>query len=495
MQHNVAHLLSSAAARRPDHLAIEDPTAPDGRCSYAELQALAAGFVAAYRARGLQRGDRVAILLDRGAAAAAAILAAHAEGAIAVVINERLRVRQVEHILADCAPAVLVSSEEMLARAALPRTQVPPLLEPLSVAPGGEFAPQVVQPQDPAQIIYTSGSTGLPKGVVHTHGSVAAGVATTHRYLMLRSDDRVASLLAFSAVYGLNQLLCSIAVGSTLVIERAVFPADLVQALRADQISIAAGVPPLWSQLVGVEAFQLPIPSLRQMQNAGGHLPAETAKRLRAAQPQAELVLQYGMTETWRGSYLPPEEFDRRPGSMGRAVPGAELLVTREDGTLCDVDEVGELVHLGPTVAAGYWGGRGDAQQVFRPHPARPGVPAVHSGDYVKRDADGFLYYVGRRDRVIKTQGLKVGPDEVADALLHSGQLSEVVVAGEADAERGQRIVAYVVLAPGGTLAALRKHARAELPPHMQPARFVERSELPRLASGKYDVEGLLRGE
>src|SRR5690606_20709767 len=124
-----------------------------------------------------------------------------------------------------------------------------------------------------------------------------------------------------------------------------------------------------------------------------------------------------------------------------------------------------------------------------------PCVPALHSGDYVKRDADGFLYYVGRRDRVIKTQGLKVRPDEVAHALLHSGQLSEGLVAGEADAQRAQRIVAYVVLAPGGTLGALRKHARAELPPQMQPARFVERSELPRLASGKYDVEGLLRGE
>lgn len=495
MQHNVAHLLSSAAARGPDDLAIEEAGFPNGGCRYAELAARAAGFVEAYRSRGLKSGDRVAILLDRGVHAAAALLAAHAEGAVAVVLNERLRVRQLEHILGDCTPALLVSTEELLARAALPRDAVPQLLEPESVAIGGMFVPKDVRPEDAAQVIYTSGSTGLPKGVVHTHASVGAGVAATHRYLMLRSDDRVASLLAFSAVYGLNQLLCSLAVGSTLVIERATFATDLAQALRNDRITVAAGVPPLWSQLVAVEAFQSPIPSLRQLQNAGGHLPVEIARRLRAAQPQAELVLQYGMTETWRGSYLPPDELDRHPGSMGRAIPGVELLVSREDGSLCDADEVGELVHVGPTVAAGYWGRRGDAQQVFRVHPARPGQPAVHSGDFVKRDAEGFLYYVGRRDRVIKTQGLKVGPDEVADALMHSGQVSEVVVAGEPDVERGQRIVAWVLLAPGGTVAALRKHARAELPPHMQPARYEERTELPRLASGKYDVEALLRGE
>lgn len=494
MEHNVAHLLLLAAERWPGAPAIEDPAASSA-LNYAELAALTGGFAEAYRGRGISRGDRVAILLDRGAAAAAALLGAHALGAIAVVINERLRARQLEHILDDCGARLLVSSDEMLTRAMLSRERVPALLDPADIVPATKLTLVEVAPNDAAQLIYTSGSTGLPKGVIHTHGTVGAGVATTHRYLKLRDDDRVASLLAFSAVYGLNQLLCSIAVGSTLVIERAAFPADLAQALREHRISVAAAVPPLWSQLIAVEAFHSPIATLRQMQNAGGHLPVEIGKRLREAQPQAELVLQYGMTETWRGSYLPPEEFDRRPGSMGRAVPGAELLVTREDGTLCDVDEVGELVHIGPTVAAGYWGGRGDAQQVFREHPLRPGMPAAHSGDYVKRDAEGFLHYVGRRDRVIKTQGLKVGPDEVADALLHSGQLREVVVAGEPDAERGQRIVAWVVLKPEGTLAALRKHARAELPPHMQPARYVERTELPRLASGKYDVEALLRGE
>lgn len=495
MQHNVAHLLSSAADRAPGRAAIEDSAYPGGRCSYGELQSLAAGFVQAFDDHRLPPGARVAILLDRGAYAAAAISAAHAIGAIAVVVNERLRVRQIEHILGDCTPALLLSSDELLARAALPRAQVPPLLDPANVAPGRSFVPRAVRADDAAQIIYTSGSTGLPKGVVHTHASVGAGVASTYRYLGLRSDDRVASLLAFSAVYGLNQLLCSLAVGSTLVVERATFAADLARALRTDRITVAAGVPPLWSQLVGVEEFQSPIPSLRQMQNAGGHLPTEIARRLSTAQPQAELVLQYGMTETWRGTFLPPAELAARPGSMGRPIPGAEIVVSREDGTLCGTEEIGELVQMGPMIAAGYWGRRPGAHQVFRPHPTRPDTPAVHSGDFVRRDADGYLYYVGRRDRVIKTQGLKVGPDEVADALLHSGQVTEAVVVGEADAERGQRIVAYVVLAPGGSLAALRKHTRAELPPHMQPARYVERAELPRLASGKYDVEALLRGE
>lgn len=459
--------------------------------TYAGLARRAAGYAEAYQRGGVGRGDRVALLLDRGVEAAAALTAAHAVGAIAVVLNERLRARQLQHALGDSAPRLLVTTAEMVGRAALAPQGLPPQLDPATVTDGGALSVAVVAPTDAAQIIYTSGSTGLPKGVVHTHGSVGTGVDIVHRYLGLRADDRVASLLAFSAVYGLNQLLCSFAVGATLVVERAVFPSDLVRALREDRITVAAAVPPLWTQLVGVEAFATPIPTLRQLQNAGGHLPVEIARRLRAAQPQADLILQYGMTETWRGTYLPPEETDRRLGSMGRAIPGVEILVTREDGSLCAPDEVGEIVHVGPTVAAGYWGGRADAAQAFRPHPARPGQPAVHSGDYAKADAEGFLYYVGRRDRIIKTQGLKVGPDEVADALLTSGQVREAVVTGEPDPERGQRIVAWVVLAEGGSVATLRKFVRAELPPHMQPARYEERAELPKLASGKYDVEAL----
>lgn len=490
MKTNVASLLVAAAERSPGHPAVEEAT---GAVSYADLRRLMEGYRSAYVASGVQRGDRVAVLLDRGIHAAAALSAAQAEGMIAVVLNERLRARQVQHILSDCAASLLVTTADLLARSAVTPPSYLRTLDPAVVGPNGPTPLAVVAPDHPAHVIYTSGSTGLPKGVVHTHGSIGFGVAQVHRYLGLRGDDRVASLLALSAVYGLNQLLCSFAVASTLVVDHAVFPADLVRAIRARRMTVVAGVPPLWSQLVATAEFSEPLPALRQMQNAGGHLPIQMVRRLRSAQPQAELMLQYGMTETWRGTYLPPTEVDQRPGSIGRAIPGVEILVCREDGTLCAPGEVGELVHVGRTVAAGYWGVPFESQTVFRRHALRPSEPAVYSGDFARKDEAGFLYYVGRRDRIIKSQGMRVGPDEVADALLTSGQVSEAVVTGEPDQERGQRVVAWVVLAEGGTLAQLKRYARAELPSYMQPARYELREALPRLMSGKYDLLSLER--
>jgi acyl-coenzyme A synthetase/AMP-(fatty) acid ligase len=238
------------------------------------------------------------------------------------------------------------------------------------------------------------------------------------------------------------------------------------------------------------------MPALRIMQNAGGHLPVSCLRRLRLAQPQARLFLQYGLTETFRSTYLAPDEVDRHPGSIGRAIPGADILVVRDDLTSCDVGEVGELVHRGPTVAVGYWNDVEATARVFRPDPrggssAAPAERVVFSGDLVRRDAEGRLYFVGRRDRMIKTLGHRVAPDEVVEVLIASGEILDAVVAGEPDDERGERIVAYVTLSPAGSVKALRSFCRRELPRHMQPSRFEAHCTLPRLASGKYDLQAL----
>ena len=218
-------------------------------------------------------------------------------------------------------------------------------------------------------------------------------------------------------------------------------------------------------------------------------------RRLRTALPNAELFLQYGQTETFRGTFLPPAEVDRRPESMGRAVPGAELFVLHDDGTAAPADETGELVHAGPTIAAGYWNDPEATARVFRPHPdatrAARGERVVFSGDLVRRDRDGFFTFVSRRDHLIKSMGFRIGPDEIADVIHASGEVREVIVVGEPDPERGERIVAYVVLRDGGDAGRLMRACRAELPAYMVPSRIETVEHLPRLPSGKYDVSAL----
>lgn len=492
---NIATLLWRVALERATAIAVVQG---EQEITYAALRDRAASIALYLRSRGVSRGDRVALLLERSADAAAGIFGIQATGAIAVCINDRLRPRQIEHMLRHSGAHALITTREMLARN--PRAldsdiQIVDLSE-ISHAPAECVAPIHPGSGDLAQILYTSGSTGLPKGVCFTHAALMTGVEIVSGYLGLRASDRVASLLSFSSVYGLNQLLCSVRRGSTLVIETSPLPHRIVSVIGDREVSVLAAVPPLWMQLLSVPSFREPFHSLRILQNAGSHLPAAVTRQIRSAQPHAQLFLQYGMTETFRSTFLPPDEVDQRPDCMGRALPGTEIMVLRNDLTPCHAMETGELVHRGPTIAAGYWNDSAATDLVFRPNPTcQGGTPSaervVFSGDMVRRDSDGFLYYVGRRDRVIKTLGFRVGPDEIADVLFSSGEINECVVTTEPDAERGDRIVAFIVLADGGSVDRLKQFARMELPRYMQPARIASVDALPRLASGKYDVAAL----
>jgi acyl-CoA synthetase (AMP-forming)/AMP-acid ligase II len=492
---NLALLLSRAARESGDHAVVLEgarSTSYDAMCSRAGSMA------AALREAGVEPGDRVGIFLERGVEAAAAYFGVLAAGAVAMIINESFRSRQLEHAIQNGSARLLLTSAEMLSRQPHRLEVSAEILDVGDISAGpGDFHPVTRAPGDLAQIIYTSGSTGLPKGVMLSHGNLGAGVECVTAYLGLHSGDRVASLLPFSSVYGFNQLLCTIQAGATLVVERTPLAQEIVARLRACEVSVLAAVPPLWHQILGVPAFRDdPIPSLRILQNAGGHLPTSAVRELRQILPGASLFLNYGQTEIIRGAFLPPDEVDHRPGSMGRAIPGAEIHVLRDDLTPCSPGEVGELVFRGPTVALGYWNDPATTELVFRPDPLRPAGAAdaervVFSGDLVRSDEDGFLYYVSRRDRMIKSLGYRVGPDEVLDALFASGQIVEGVVAGEPDPPWGERIVAYVVLGEQGSLQRLERFIRIELPRHLQPSQIVACAELPRVPAGKYDLVAL----
>ncbi|MES2900216.1 MAG: acyl-CoA ligase (AMP-forming), exosortase A system-associated [Pseudomonadota bacterium] len=455
----------------------------------------------------IARGERVAVYMEKRVEHVTACYGAALAGAVFVPVNPLLKPGQVAHILGDCEVRILVTTPERLrllepVLANLPALRTVlvagaaelPRLAGLSVEPWeqppGELAPHRVIDTDMAAILYTSGSTGKPKGVVLSHRNLVAGAVSVASYLALDSADRVLAALPLSFDYGLNQLTSAFHAGACVVLINHLFARDIARAVAEESITGLAAVPPLWMQLA-----QLDWPadcSLRYLTNSGGAMPRPTVQALRAALPQAELFLMYGLTEAFRSTYLAPAELARRPDSMGRAIPNAEVLVVRPDGSLCDPDEPGELVHRGALVAMGYWNDPLKTAERFRPAPGQdPALPlpemAVWSGDTVRRDPEGFLYFVGRADDMIKVSGYRVSPTEIEEAAYASGLATEVAAFGVAHPALGQAVV-LVALAPPGSEGALLKHCQQHLPTYMAPAHIALRTDaLPRNPNGKID--------
>lgn len=493
---NAAQLLWRTAALHPDRCAIvEEGTQVD----YATLLARADAVTSMLRTAGVERGDRIGIFLDRGADAIAAFFGVLAAGGVAVVANEVARTRQLDHILADAGVDRLISTPAMLGRLPHPLAREVALLGPPRDPPPAAFVsiPVSLRPCTAAQIIYTSGSTGDPKGVVVGHDNLMAAATTVSGYLGIEIADRILSLLPLSAVYGMSQVLCAVATGAALVIERSPLPREIVATMATERISVAAAVPALWSRLVSNGGLdEHPLPALRIVTNAGGHLPVSIVAALRRILPEARLFLMYGLTEAMRASFLPPEEAEHRPTSIGRAIPAAEIRVLDDEGSPVIPGEVGELVIRGPTVTKGYWNAPERTAQVFREIPGwtAPGERAVFSGDLVREDDAGFLHFIGRKDRIIKSMGHRIGPDEVIDVLCASGAVAEAAVVGEPDPVLGERVVAHLVLRPGASCAEAKTFCTRELPRFMRPVRYVVHGSLPLLPGGKHDLAALQAG-
>lgn len=524
MRVHLHDLLDEPAARRPDRPAL---TVGATTLRYGELAARVHALAAGLRRLGLERGDRVAVALDKRVETVESIFATSAAGGVFVPVNPALKPAQVRHVIADCGVRVLVTTVQrwhsLLDQPGLPasvevvllvddpglvRTEPDgPLLVPWREArragPGGGGAPYGGTDLDLAAILYTSGSTGRPKGVVLTHRNLLAGAESVAGYLEHGPDDVVLAVLPLSFDAGLSQLTTTFAAGAHVVLVNYLAPADVVRLCVEHGVTGLTGVPPLWAQLVGA-AWPTEGIRLRYVATTGGRLPRSTLARMRELLPQARPYLMYGLTEAFRSTYLDPAEVDRRPDSIGKAVPGTEILVLRPDGSPAAAGEEGELVHRGPLVAVGYWNDAERSAERFRPLPATVAgwrVPelAVWSGDTVRTDDEGFLYFVGRRDEMIKTSGYRVSPTEVEEAAHETGLVGEAVALGIDDERLGQRIV-LVVSPPAerGTdladTAALLGSMRRRLPLYMVPGEVHVRAQLPRSPNGKLD-RVLLREE
>ncbi len=468
--------------------------------SYDALRSRVGQMAAWLQSQVPESGARIASWAAKGELTCLLPLACARAGLVHVPINPLLKRLQAAHILHDCQAAMLISNKARISSLEQEdlehKCQIMEEAEALQNASGHDpLPPSSADPGDLAAILYTSGSTGQPKGVMLSHANMWLGAVSVADYLELESDDVVLGVLPLSFDYGQNQLLSAWYAGASVVPLDYLFPRDVAKACAKHGVTTLAAVPPLWVQLTEIDWPAEATAPLRRLTNSGGALTEELVAGLRAIFPQTKLFPMYGLTEAFRSTYLDPALAESHPTSMGRAIPFAEILVINDAGEVASPGEEGELVHCGPLVAQGYWQDAKRTAQRFRPAPAssRYGGVAVWSGDRVKRAENGLLYFVGRRDAMIKSAGNRISPQEIEDAARATGLVAEAVALGVPDARLGHAV--HLVVRPlgergeaeAGLAQQLSKQLSTQLPNFMQPQVIHWRDTLPLNPNGKLD--------
>lgn len=472
---------------------------------------------------GIESFGRIAVYLPKQLETVVSLFAVSAAGGAFVPINPVLKAKQVAYILRNCNVRILVTShqrlqalEQVLAACADLRVVVlvdsPDTAEtslPQAIISYADLLGSrgTVQPRrridaDIAAIMYTSGSTGSPKGVVLSHRNLVAGANSVASYLQNVASDRILAVLPLSFDAGLSQLTTAFSVGASVVLLDYLLPRDVVRTVGQHGVTGITAVPPLWNQLVNLEWPEEARTSLRYISNTGGAMPVATTRSLQKQLPNTDIYLMYGLTEAFRSTFLPPDQVTARPDSIGKAIPNAEVLVVNELGELCAPGEPGELVHRGALVAMGYWNDPERTAERFKPCPGRDqALPitelAVWSGDQVVTDDEGYLYFVSRKDDMIKTSGYRVSPSEIEEVVYGSGRVAGAVALGLAHPTLGQAVLLAVSHQEGDHQPAelerdLLKHCREELPQYMVPLAVVVRESLPHNPNGKIDRRALV---
>lgn len=516
----IHEFVSNAAQVTPDAPAL---LFKDQTLSYAQLEDSVQQAAQGFLSQGIGPGERIAVYLPKQPETVFTLFGAAAAGAAFVPVNPILKPKQLAHILPDCQVRVLVTS---LARLEGLRAVLQDCPDLQAIVLVDENLPQDIEPTpipvigyadfvatktrlpahkridtDMTAILYTSGSTGNPKGVILSHRNMVAGANSVATYLRNTAQDRILAVLPLSFDAGLSQLTTAFSVGASAIIMDYLLPRDVIRAVAKYAVTGLGAVPPLWNQLKDLDWPDEAVQSMRYITNTGGAMPVPTTKALQAALPNTDIYLMYGLTEAFRSTYLPPDQVDVRPESIGKAIPNADVRVINDEGQECGPNEPGELVHRGALVSLGYWNDREKTDERFKPSPLRPSeIPnaelAVWSGDQVMKDEEGYLYFISRKDEMIKTSGYRVSPTEVEEAVYASELVAGAAAMGVPHAAIGQAIVLVVTPADAAVgedelIASLTTHCRKELPNFMVPAKIVVMDTLPQNQNGKIDRKAL----
>jgi amino acid adenylation domain-containing protein len=498
-------LLADSAAATPEAVAL---VFGGRRYTYREIDQRANTVAHSLQQRGIVRGDRVLVYADNGIETAIAFWAILKANAVAVIVHAQTKLEKLTYMLADTGARALITDAAHAAVAAVAMRSAPQLLmvvvAGLDALGQLEHLPRLVdwrdasEPPSPvppvrrsidvdlAALIYTSGSTGEPKGVMLTHRNMLAAAASGSEYLGLERHDVILSVLPLAFSYGLYQMVTAFARGARLVLHRSfAFPTEVMKSAVEERVTGFPGVPTLFATLLGLSTT-FDLSSVRYVTNAGAALPVKYVRALRELMPNARIFSMYGQTECKRCTYLPPEDLERKPDSIGIAIPNTEVWVVDEQGERVGPGHVGELVIRGPHVMSGYWGKPELTAKKLRPGPI-PGERVLYTGDLCRLDDEGYLYFVGRMDDVIKSRGEKVPPSEVESTILAIQGVREAAVIGVPDEILGASIKAFVVLEPGASLdeAAILRHCRDRLESFKVPSAVVMRTNLPRNGNGK----------
>jgi amino acid adenylation domain-containing protein len=504
--------LSAAAARLGEKVAL---VCGRERVSYAELEMRSNALAHGLAQRGVGRGDRVIIFADNGVEAVVAFWAILKADGVVSIVNPLTRADKLGYLLNDCRASALVTSASLapvfndaVSKSAHVKAVIVAGVVSdgaLVALPGGarwsdllsEFEPfggrapaRRCLDIDLAAIVYTSGSTGQPKGVMLTQSNMLAAASSVSSYLGLREDDVVLSTLPLSFDYGLYQMIMAFRSGARIVLDR--FPVALQGVLQREGVTVFPGVPTMFASMLELRLRPADFAGVRIVTNTAAALSTRHIVRMRELFDNARIFSMYGLTECKRCTYLPPEDLARKPTSVGIAIPNTELWLVDENDRRLPRGEVGQLVIRGATVMRGYWEKPEASARKLRPGPL-PGEYVLYTGDLCRMDDEGYLYFVGRMDDIIKSRGEKVAPKEVEGAIGDIPGVKEVAVVGVPDDILGQAIKAVVVLEQGAAISAsdIQRECHARLESFMVPQHVTFVPELPKTSSGKIQKTGL----
>ena len=474
----VEELLERRAQLDPSHAAI---VCAGARYSYADVNDRAARCADTLVRGGLRPGDRVAIRLENSLDAVVSLFGVLKAGGVFFIVNPQSPDEYLRGLLADSAASALVARD---ASGAIQITWQS------SHQSGSSSTP--VAHDDLAALVYTSGSTGDPKGVMLTHANLISAATSITTYLNNTADDVILNVLPLGFTYGLGQVTTAFLAGATLVLERSfTYPRAVIDTMQRERVTGVALVPTMATLLLQQNLKALRFPHLRYLTNAAAALPVAKIQQLRDALPGVSLYSMYGLTECQRVSYLPPELIEAHPASVGVAIPGTEAYVADDRGQPVGAGVVGELVVRGPHVMKGYWNQPEETAHALRPGP--DGETVLHTGDLFRTDADGLLYFVERKDGMIKSRGEKVAPRLVEETIASLDGVADVAVYGVPDDVTGEAIVAVVVPNPGASLTSesVRRHCLEHLAAYKVPKVVDIRDTVPTTPTGKISRRAL----